>query len=148
MNHPSPSSRKRFSSFLRESISNQPSVVQFQVGFDTPSPDPVDAIAYALKTGSWIIDSFGIEEGGVALRPILDGLGIVGWEFLVISPDAKVGSLLSASLMNGYLGENVIMHQQPIFNSLLGESGWRGIGSAATPADRRWFTLAEIRKGL
>ncbi|NDD93038.1 hypothetical protein EBZ37_13270, partial [bacterium] len=106
MNQSPRPSRKRFSSFLRESISSEPSVVEFQLELDHPSTDPVEALLFALEKATWIIDSFGIEEGGVALRPIEDGFGITGWEFLVIAPDAKVASLLQASLLNGYLGES------------------------------------------
>ena len=79
MNQSPRPSRKRFSSFLRESISNEPFVVEFQVELDPPSNDPVEALLFALEKATWIIDSFGIEEGGVALKPIEDGLGISGW---------------------------------------------------------------------
>ena len=142
------SSRKRFSSFLRESISSAPSVVEFQVELDPPSTDPIEALLFALEKATWIIDSFGTEEGGVALRPIEDGLGISGWEFLVIAPDAKVASLLQASLLNGYLGESATVHQRNTFSQLLGESGWRGFNRCTPTASQRWFTLAEIRRGL
>ena len=141
-------SRKRFSSFLRESISNEPSVVEFQVELDPPSTDPIEALLFALEKATWIIDSFGIEEGGVALKPIEDGLGISGWKFLVIAPDAKVASLLQASLLNGYLGESATVHQRNTFSRLLGESRWRGFTRQAQTAGQRWFTLAEIRSGL
>ena len=147
MNQSPRPSRKRFSSFLRESISSEPSVVEFQVELDHPSTDPVGALLFALEKATWIIDSFGIEEGGVALRPIEDGFGITGWKFLVIAPDAKVASLLQASLLNGYLGESATVHQQNTFSRLLGESGWRGINRQTPTTEQRWFTLAEIRSG-
>lgn len=141
-------SRKRFRSFLRESISSEPSVVEFQVNLDPPSTDPVEALLFALEKATWIIDSFGIEESGVALRPIEDGLGISGWDFLVIAPDAKAASLLQASLLNGYLGESVTPHQQNVLSRLLGETRWRGF-NRHTPTDcQRWFTVPEIRRGL
>ena len=148
MNQPPTPSRKRFSSFLRESFSNEPSVVEFQVELDPPSTDPVEALLFALEKATWIIDSFGIEEGGVALRPIEDGFGITGWEFLVIAPDAKVASLLQASLLNGYLGESTTVHQRNTFSRLLGESGWRGINRQTPATEQRWFSLSEIRRGL
>jgi hypothetical protein len=148
MNQPPTPSRKRFSSFLRESFSNKPSAVDFQLQLDPPSTDPVEALLFALEKATWIIDSFGIEEGGVALRPIEDGLGISGWEFLVIAPDAKVASLLQASLLNGYLGESTTVHQRNTFSRLLGESGWRGFNRRTPTAGQRWLTLAEIRRGL
>jgi len=148
MNQSPRPSRKRFSSFLRESISNEPSVVEFQVELDHPSTDPVGALLFALEKATWIIDSFGIEEGGVALRPIEDDLGINGWEFLVIAPDAKVASLLQASLLNGYLGESATVHKPNTLSRLLGESGWRGFNRRTPTAGQRWLTLAEIRRGL
>lgn len=141
-------SRKRFSSFLRESISTDPSVVEFRVELDPPSADPMEALLFALEKATWIIDSFGIEEGGVALRPIEDGLGISGWEFLVIAPDAKAASLLQASLLNGYLGESATVHQRNTFSRLLGETRWRWFDVQTPTASQRWFTLAEIRRGL
>jgi len=148
MNQPPRPSRKRFSSFLCESISSEPSVVEFQVELDPPSTDPVEALLFALEKATWIIDSFGIEEGGVALRPIEDGFGITGWEFLVIAPDAKVASLLQASLLNGYLGESVTAHQQNVLSRLLGESRWRSFNRHTPTAGQSWLTLAEIRRGL
>jgi len=148
MNQSPRPSRKRFSSFLHESISSEPSVVEFQVELDPPSTDAVEALLFALEKATWIIDSFGIEEGGVALRPVEDGLRITGWEFLVIAPDAKVASLLNASLLNGYLGESVTMHKPNTLSRLLGESGWRGNGTETLKASQRWYTLAEIRRGL
>ena len=148
MNQSPRPSRKRFSSFLRESISSEPSVVEFQVELDPPSTDPVKALLFALGKATWIIDSFGIEEGGVALKPIEDGLRITGWEFLVIAPDAKVASLLRASLLNGYFGESVTAHKPNTFSRLLGESSWQGFNRRTPTAGQRWLTLAEIRRGL
>jgi hypothetical protein len=148
MNHPTRTSRKRFCTFLLESISSDPSVVQFQVQLDPPPIDPVEALLFALDKASWIISGFGIEDGQVVLRPFGDNLGITGWEFLVIAPDAKAASLLNASLLNGYLGESVTMHQQNILSRLLGESGWRRNGTETQTASQRWYTLNEIRRGL
>jgi hypothetical protein len=148
MNQSPRPSRKRFSSFLRESISSEPSVVEFQVELVHPSTDPVEALLFALEKATWIIDSFGIEEGGVALKPIEDGFGITGWEFLVIAPDAKVASLLQASLLNGYLGESATVHQRNISSQLLGESSWQGFNRQTPTAGQRWLTLAEIRRSL
>jgi hypothetical protein len=77
-----------------------------------------------------------------------DGLRITEQKFLVIAPDAKVASLLQASLLNGYLGESVTVPQRNTFSRLLGESGWRGINRQTPATEQRWFSLSEIRRGL
>jgi hypothetical protein len=139
---------KRFKRFLLESKPEEPSLAQFQIAFDFPYPDPLDAIMIALDKANWIISSLGLEDGAILHSPTGDEYGISAWDFLVVSPDAKVASLLNASVLNGYLGESITVHQQTISNRLLGASGWRGTNSPTPTARQRWFTLAEIRSGL
>ena len=84
----------------------------------------------------------------MALTPIEDDLGISGWEYLVIAPDAKAASLLQVSLLNGYLGESVTAHQQNVPSRLRGETRWPGFNRHTPTTNQRWFSLAEIRRSL
>ena len=138
---------KRLGRFLLESNSEEPSLVQFQIAFDSPYPGPLDAIMIALDKANWIMSSLGLEDGAILLSPTEDEHGISAWDFLVVSPAAKVASLLNASLLNGYLGESITVHQLAISNRLLGASGWRGANSPTPTACQRWFTLPRDPKG-
>jgi len=139
---------KRFKRFLLESNPEEPSLAQFQIAFDFPYPDPLDAIMIALDKANWIMSSVGLADGAILLSPTGDEYGISEWDFLVVCPDAKVASLLNASVLNGYLGESITVHQQTISNRLLGASGWRGTNSPTPTASQRWFTPSEVQRGL
>jgi hypothetical protein len=139
---------KRFKRFLLESHAEEPSLVQLQIAFDFPYPDPLDAIMIALDKANWMISSLGLEDGAILLSPTGDEYGINAWDFLVVSPDAKVAFLLNSSLLNGYLGESITVHQQTISNRLLGASGWRGTNSPTPTASQRWCTPTEVQRGL